>query len=206
VSVFFTCAISGTNYAGESNMRISLFNISVLAASAVAMTLPLQSTFANTDADSERVARLEQRLAQLEQRLAETEQETKEVKVLATNSVAAGGSANSSILGNAATFDILAGSAWRNLRWTQEEQWAGVKRGVTEEKVIELLGYPPRSLDSLKPRVDKVYWYETSLRDTSTGMHGKVSFKKGRVVAVEVPNFSAVPAVDKTAVTRQRLP
>ncbi|HBR95279.1 MAG TPA: hypothetical protein DEA90_14050 [Opitutae bacterium] len=187
-------------------MRISLFNISVLAASAVAMTLPLQSTFAETDADSERVARLEQRLAQLEQRLAETEQTTKEVKVLATNSVASGGSANSSILGNGATFDILAGSAWRNLRWTQEEQWAGVKRGVTEEKVIELLGYPPRSVDSLKPRVDKVYWYETSIRDTSTGMHGKVSFKRGRVVAVDLPNFSAVPAVDKSAVTRERLP
>lgn len=185
-------------------MRISLFNLSVLAASAVAMTLPLQSTFAETDSD--RVARLEQRLLQLEQRLAETEQETKEVKVLATNSVVSGGEANSSILGSAATFDILAGSAWRNLRWTQEEQWAGVKRGVTEEKVIELLGYPPRSLDSLKPRVDKVYWYETSLRDTSSGMHGKVSFKKGRVVSVEMPDFSSVPAVNKTAVSRQRLP
>ena len=109
-------------------------------------------------------------------------------------------------MGNGATFDILAGSAWRNLRWTQEEQWAGVKRGVTEEKVIELLGYPPRSVDSLKPRVDKVYWYETSIRDTSTGMHGKVSFKRGRVVAVDLPNFSAVPAVDKSAVTRERLP
>ena len=90
-------------------MRINLFNVSVLAASAVAVVLPLQSAFA--DADAARIARLEQRLLELEQRLADTEQETKEVKVLAASSSA--GASNASILGNAATFDILAGSAWQ---------------------------------------------------------------------------------------------
>jgi len=185
-------------------MRINLLNVSVLAATAVAIVLPLQSTFA--DADADRMAQLEQRLLQLEQRLAETEQETKEVKVLASSAVASGGN-NASILGNEATFDILSGSAWRNLRWTQEEQWDGIKRGVTEEKVIELLGYPPRSLDSLKPRIDKVYWYETSLRDKSTGMRGRISFKKGRVVSFEKPDFtSVVNRKADTSTVRQRLP
>lgn len=186
-------------------MRINLFNVSVLAASAVAVVLPLQSAFA--DADAARIARLEQRLLELEQRLADTEQETKEVKVLAASSSA--GASNASILGNAATFDILAGSAWRNLRWTQEEQWQGIQRGITEEQVIELLGYPPRSVDSLKPRVDKVYWYETSIRDQSSGMRGKISFKKGRVVAVEKPDFSVKPPAQRQAeagVGRQRVP
>jgi hypothetical protein len=182
-------------------MRISLHNISVLAATAIATVIPFQSTFA--DADAERIARLEQRLVQLEQRLAETEQETKEVKVLASSSAATGGN-NASILGNAAAFDILAGSAWRNLRWTQEEQWEGIKRGITEEKVIQLLGYPPRSIDSLKPRIDKVYWYETSLRDRSSEVRGKVSFKKGKVVSYEKPNFSAVPAVQQSSAAKQR--
>lgn len=191
-------------------MRISSLNVSVLAVSFAALALPFQSSLADAStAEAERIARLEQRLLELEQRLAENEQDTKEVKVLASSAAASGGN-NASILGNQATFDILAGSAWRNLRWTQEEQWEGIKRGVTEEKVIELLGYPPRSLDSLKPRVDKVYWYETSLRDTSSGMRGKISFKKGRVVAVEKPNFKAKPAsqaVDATGATvRQRLP
>lgn len=191
-------------------MRISLLNMSAIAAFLVATALPVQSIFAAAStAEAERIARLEQRLLDLEQRLAENEQDTKEVKVLASSAAATGGN-NASILGNAATFDILAGSAWRNLRWTQEEQWDGIKIGVTEEKVIELLGYPPRSLDSLKPRVDKVYWYETSLRDKSSGMSGKVSFKKGRVVAVEMPNFKAKhadQAVNATGSTvRQRLP
>jgi hypothetical protein len=187
-------------------MRISLLNVSVLAATVVVTAIPFQSTFA--DADAERIARLEQRLVQLEQRLAETEQETKEVKVLASSSAATGGN-SASILGNAATFDILAGSAWRNLRWTQEEQWEGIKRGITEEKVIQLLGYPPRSLDSLKPRIDKVYWYETSLRDTSSGLRGKISFKKGRFVAIEKPDFSNRPAAQRQSQadsSRQRLP
>ena len=169
-------------------MRINLFNVSVLAASAVAVVLPLQSAFA--DADAARIARLEQRLLELEQRLADTEQETKEVKVLAASSSA--GASNASILGNAATFDILAGSAWRNLRWTQEEQWLDVRPGITEETVIELLGSPPRSVKSLKPRVDKVIYYETSIRDSSNSLRGKISFKDGIVIAVQKPNFKSL--------------
>lgn len=143
---------------------------------------------------AEKLAELEARLAALEARLADQEQETKEVKVLATatSSVAAGEGGEGSIFGNALTYDILADSAWRNLRWTQEEQWEGIVEGVTEERVVELLGSPPRSLKSLKPRIDMVYWYETSLRDRSTAMRGKISFKDGKVVYVEKPNFQAV--------------
>jgi len=51
---------------------------------------------------------------------------------------------------------------------------------------------PPRSLDSLKPRVDKVFWYETSLRDRTNALKGKISFKDGKVVAIKKPNFQAV--------------
>lgn len=164
---------------------------------------------ADADADAERLARLEKRLMELEARLAETEQETKEVKVLATSAATTDGGERASILGSGATFDILAGSAWRNLRWTQEEQWEEIKPGVTEEKVIELLGYPPRSVDSLKPRIDKVYWYETSLRDRSTTMSGRISFRDGRAVYIKKPDFSLKPGAVREAEStggRQRLP
>ena len=177
-------------------MRISSLNLSVLAASLAALAMPFQSTFAaspdaGADAEAQRIARLEQRLLQLEQRLAETEQETKEVKVLASSSAAsaAASGGDASILGNAATFDILAGSAWRNLRWTQAEQWEGIKRGMSEEKVVELLGSPPRTVKSLKPRVDLVYYYETSVRDKKNALKGKISFKDGKVIAFDKPNF-----------------
>ena len=168
-------------------MRINLSNVcTVVAIASASMT----SLSAAESTDAERIARLEARLLQLEARLADTEQETKEVKVLASSAAATGG--NTSILGNQATFDILANSAWRNLRWTQEEQWEGIKRGITEEQVIELLGAPPRSVKSLKPRVDLVYWYETSIRDRTNALRGKISFKGGKVIAIEKPNFQTL--------------
>lgn len=149
-------------------------------------------TPAFAEVDAERVARLEKRLAELEARLAEQEQETKEVKTMAASSAATGGQSEKNFTGNPLALDIMANSAWRNLRWTQEEQWAGIRKGVSRERVIELLGPPPRSLDSLKPRVDEVFWYETSLRDRSNALRGKISFKDGKVYAVKKPNFQAV--------------
>jgi len=157
-----------------------------------AAVMPFSLQAETVEVDAEKLDRLERRLAELEARLAEQEQETKKVKTLASSSAAAG-SGNSSILGgNSLTYDILADSAWRNLRWTQEEQWAGIRKGVTEEKVIELLGDPPRSLESLKPRVDKVFWYETSLRSSSDALRGKISFRDGKVIYFDKPNFQAV--------------
>lgn len=165
-------------------MPIKPFHLFALAAFFVASSLV---TSAQSSSDAERIARLEKRLLELEARLSDTEQETKEVKVLASSAAATGG--NTSILGNQATFDILANSAWRNLRWTQPEQWEGIVRGISEDKVVELLGHPPRSVKSVKPRVDLVYYYETSIRDRSNSMRGKISFKDGRVIAVSKPNF-----------------
>jgi hypothetical protein len=87
--------------------------------------------------------------------------------------------------------DIMANSAWRNLRWTRSQQWTGVKAGVSEGTVIELLGKPPRSVKSLKPRIDKVFYYETSLGDQSSALSGAISFRDGIVVTVRPPNFQA---------------
>ena len=128
----------------------------------------------------------EARITELETRLAEAEQETKEVKALA----ATGGNVpSSSILGRGAAFDIMANSAWRNLRWTQPEQWETIRPGVSEDTVIDALGSPPRSVKSLKPRVDKVFYYETSIRDKSNSLRGQISFYKGQVKTIQKPNF-----------------
>ena len=190
-------------------MRITLPNALVAALLASAIITP--SFAADSSSVEERMARLEARLmemevrlaaaeksqptaaasvsekriAELETRLAEAEQETKEVKVLAANSA----SNESSILGNQKTFDILANSAWRNLRWTEEDQWEKVRPGASMETVIDALGTPPRSVESLKPRVDEVFYYETSIRDDGNSLRGKVSFRKGKVLTVQKPNF-----------------
>lgn len=149
------------------------FAINAVAASAA---------FAHSDAEIQaKIERLEQRLARIEARLSRTGQEAGEVKALpAATGITRGDS----------SFNVLASSAWRNLRWTQEEQWEGIEKGVTRETVVEKLGYPPRSIKSLKPRVDLVYYYETSLRDSVSSIRGKVSFKDGAVIAVSKPDFS----------------
>ena len=190
-------------------MRITLLNTFAVVLIAPVLFAPLHA--ADVDAAHDRVAQLEARLiamearlaaaeqaqpapsnvseariAELETRLADAEQETKEVKALAAT---AGNVSSSSILGRGAAFDIMANSAWRNLRWTQPEQWEAVRPGVSEETVIDALGSPPRSVKSLKPRVDEVFYYETSIRDDGNSLRGKISFRKGKVLTVQKPNF-----------------
>jgi hypothetical protein len=165
-------------------MRITLLNAYAAALLAPVLFAPLCAVDADTAAD--RMAQLEARLIAMETRLAEAEQETKEVKTLA----ATGGNVPSSaILGGVAAFDIMANSAWRKLRWTQPEQWEAVRPGVSLETVIDALGPPPRSVKSLKPRVDKVFYYETSIRDKGNSLRGQISFRKGQVLTVQKPNF-----------------
>jgi len=183
-----TCFLGWDGYRPGSNMFRNTNYASALAAVVAVFAMFGPPVLASTDA--ERIAQLEERLAQLENRLAQTEQQTKEVQVLAS-SAAASGSGGGSILGNQATFDILAGSAWRKLRWTQAQQWERVVKGATRERVIESLGKPPRSVKSLKPRVDEVFYYETSLGDQKSALSGTVSFRKGKVIAVRKPTFQA---------------
>lgn len=174
-----------------------LFSMSTLSAETdaevVALLKKMEQRIAELEAKDASDAQsnddaMAKRIAELEARLAEQEQETKEVKVLASS----GSGSDSGILGNAATFDILANSAWRNLRWTQEEQWVGIQKGITQEKVVELLGAPPRTVKSLKPRVDEVYFYETSIRDHTNSLKGRISFKDGKVIYFTKPNFSSL--------------
>jgi uncharacterized coiled-coil protein SlyX len=193
-------------------MRITLHNACAVALVATVLFTPVYAAAADANANSARMAQLEARLiaiearlaaaekdpqaksvsearmVELEARLAEAEQETKQVKALAATG---GNMSQAPILGNAVTFDILANSAWRNLRWTQAEQWQAVRPGVSMAAVVEALGHPPRSVDSLKPRVDEVFYYETSIRDDGNSLRGKVSFRKGQVLTVQKPNFKA---------------
>ena len=165
-------------------MRINLLNTYTVALFATVLFAPICA--ADSDATADRMAQMEARLIAMEARLAEAEQETKEVKTLA----ATGGNVpSSSILGRDAAFDIMANSAWRKLRWTQPEQWDAVRPGASEETVIDALGSPPRSLESFKPRVDKVFYYETNILDRNNSLRGKVSFYKGKVLTIQKPNF-----------------
>lgn len=186
--------LASKRYSGDEEAVFMLMKLTTRRLFPLVAALLCVSSVATVHAGSEeemaaKMALLEKRLAELESRLAENEQETKEVKVLAANSTTDSGAANPGILGNAMTYDILANSAWRNLRWTQEEQWEGIRKGITVEEVEAILGHPPRTVESLKPRIDLVYYYETSIRDRANSLRGKVSFNKGVVIAVTKPDF-----------------
>jgi uncharacterized coiled-coil protein SlyX len=205
---FLACIVGHLMHLCAKYMRISLLNICAVTLLAPVSFAPLCA--ADTDVGTDRMAQLEARLiamearlvaaeqvqpsayvseariAELESRLAEAEQETREVKALAATG---GNIPSSSILGRGATFDIMANSAWRKLRWTQPEQWEAVRPGISADAVIDALGKPPRSVKSLKPRVDEVFFYETSLGDRNNALRGKVSFRKGQVITVQKPNF-----------------
>ena len=188
VPVYFLLASSGiiTDF-GLMFSSTSLTRKYLLCASSVLLvvsTVPTVSA-ASEEEMAAKLALMEKRLAQLESRLSDNEQKTKEVKVLATNT----GASNRSILGGGATAEILSNSAWRNLRWTQEDQWKTVVKGATLEQVQDALGKPPRTVKSLRPQVDLVYFYETSIGDKQ-GLNGKVSFRKDKVIAVIKPDFS----------------
>ena len=188
VPVYFLLASLGdiTDF-GFMFSSTSLTRKYLLCASSVLLvvsTVPTVSA-ASEEEMAAKLALMEKRLAQLESRLSDNEQKTKEVKVLATNT----GASNRSILGGGATAEILSNSAWRNLRWTQEDQWKTVVKGATLEQVQDALGKPPRTVKSLRPQVDLVYFYETSIGDKQ-GLNGKVSFRKDKVIAVIKPDFS----------------
>ena len=163
---------------------ILLTRQSICCAAAALIVIPSVSA-ASEEEMAAQIAALEKRLAQLESRLSVNEKKTKEAKVLATNT----NTAVRSGAGNNATLNILSNNAWRNLRWTEEDQWKTVVNGASIAQVEDALGKPPRTVKSLKPRIDLVYFYEASIGD-KYGLNGKVSFKKGKVVSVVKPDFS----------------
>jgi hypothetical protein len=48
----------------------------------------------------------------------------------------------------------------------------------------------------MKPRVDKVMYYETSIRDRNNALRGKISLKDGKVVSFKKPLFGNTTQVN----------
>jgi len=98
---------------------------------------------------------------------------------------------------NPVAMDIMAKTAWRDLRWTDEGLWKQIRHGMTSNEVVALLGSPPRSVKSMKPKIDLVYFYEASLLDRQSMVKGRVSFKDNAVVDFLAPDFHSVQGFRK---------
>lgn len=146
------------------------------------------STLGVMGQSDENLRTLEQRLVKIEARLTALEKKSFQET---------SGNRNSADI-NPTAMGILTKSAWRDLRWTEQKQWESLRNGMSTQEVVELLGRPPRSVKTLKPKIDLVYFYETSLLDASSKINGKVSFKNGIVVDFLIPNFQTVQDHRKT--------
>ncbi len=132
------------------------------------------------------VARLEARVAELEARLGAAEQQSAPTVERVQEQGATAEKRGWIPMENLNPF---VRHAWVNEAWTRPEPWDQVRRGMSPDEVIKVLGEPTRTVESLKPRVDLVYFYEGGIRSQGVKLRGKVSFRKGEVIAVQKPNF-----------------
>lgn len=140
----------------------------------------------------ERLAALEEKIAVLENRVVTAEAETSEAleRAEAAESRAEQAETSRKEKGSWVSMDTLnpfVRHAWVNEAWTRPEPWQQVRKGQTEAEVIDILGEPTRTVDSLKPKTDMVFFYEGRIRDAK--INGKISFRRGRVKSIKQPNF-----------------
>lgn len=130
----------------------------------------------------ERMAALEARVTALEGRLADTEAESAQVK----ERVEAAEAEKDSWV-SMENLNPFVRHAWVNEAWTRPESWESVTKGKSPEEVEGILGQPTRSLRSLKPQVDLVYYYEGNIQGNK--IRGKISFRDGSAISVDKPTF-----------------
>ncbi len=69
--------------------------------------------------------------------------------------------------------------------WLMPVNWGFVKRDMSEEHVVELLGPPARIQSVMDVRI---LYYQPDAKST-TPLHGSVTLKDDRVIALEPPDF-----------------
>ncbi len=71
--------------------------------------------------------------------------------------------------------------------WMDTEIWSKVKKGMSEEEVVDILGEPTLEDPSLYKRIDKVHTYRGRRPMTGELVFGKVKFYRNKVVSIETP-------------------
>jgi outer membrane protein assembly factor BamE (lipoprotein component of BamABCDE complex) len=76
-----------------------------------------------------------------------------------------------------------------NFPWMEASKWVNVRKGMTPEEVVTLLGQPTLNEPSLHKRVDFVYTYQGRRVATAKKVTGIIRFYKGKVIEVEAPDL-----------------
>ncbi|MGB0372362.1 MAG: outer membrane protein assembly factor BamE domain-containing protein [Opitutales bacterium] len=73
--------------------------------------------------------------------------------------------------------------------WMDAEKWDQIKKGMTSEAVVQILGKPYTDEPSLRKRIDNVYTYRGRRVATNKRVEAKVKFYKNKVVDIEEPEL-----------------
>lgn len=73
--------------------------------------------------------------------------------------------------------------------WIDPAKWAQLKKGMTTDEVLAILGEPMFDEPSLNRRIDQVWTYRARNTETRERVIGKVKFENGRIVAIEEPTW-----------------
>jgi len=73
--------------------------------------------------------------------------------------------------------------------WTDPENWKLIRPGMTEEKVVDLLGEPTARKFSIRKDTDAILHYRGDLDGQGALIEGAVRIYKGEVARVEPPDF-----------------
>ncbi len=71
-------------------------------------------------------------------------------------------------------------------KWTQLQNWRGIRKGMTSQQVETLLGKPYKAKPSFLKYVDE-YWLYLGQNASGENLEGKVRFYKGEVTNWESP-------------------
>jgi outer membrane protein assembly factor BamE (lipoprotein component of BamABCDE complex) len=74
-----------------------------------------------------------------------------------------------------------------NFPWMDAAKWASLKKGMSPEDVVALLGKPTLNEPSMHKRVDFVYTYQGRRVATAKKVEGIIRFYKGKAIEVEAP-------------------
>ena len=74
-----------------------------------------------------------------------------------------------------------------NFPWMDAAKWASLKKGMSPEDVVALLGKPTLNEPSMHKRVDFVYTYQGRRVATAQKVEGIIRFYKGKAIEVEAP-------------------
>lgn len=144
---------------------------------------------ATNDALLAELKKLNASIERLEQRLDNIDQRVEAIESIGASSVSSAGSAGPP---SPSVIDRMVEAVQQRQEsirypWMDAALWENVKKGMSEDAVVAVLGEPILEDPSLHKRIDKVYTYRGRRPMTGELVLGKVKFYRNKVISVESP-------------------